>query len=410
MVLWWKRWMAVRPRVRLLIWAAAVLVAVVGVALAVVPTGVAQDPDDEYVPEPGYLDAPGDFGYPRSDDEVEGEQVDCTIDPGNSRCPIPPPYRIAKPTISPSTTGVNLQASYRRTTWALLSAHHYVFELHRSSTAAGVYTRSTSIWDGESPVNFNHVARNYYYKVRAKRCRMPNVESTCGDFGEFSSSVYIPRQASTLRLSLNITELTATYTARGTSYDEIDIAERDIGTSGNGETESESISGSGHKWTGDRGSEYRFRIRRCTDSGRTSCDSWSGWSGWKKVPVLPAPDPPLKPTLGRSITNLTVSYSASDSSHDKYEIERSTTRTGRFRAYRSGTDNSQKLNGVQRNYWYRLRLYRCTDDALKDCTGVSPWSDPVFVPNLPSPNPPPKPMLGRVATDLTVSYAATDSS
>ena len=378
--------------------------ALVGVSVSV-PFAMAQDPPDDYVPEPGYLDGPGDFGYPRSDDEVAGEQSLCEDDPGAPQCPIPPPHSISRPTATFTSTAVNLSVVYQRVVWALQASHYYKFELHRSRTASGTFTKSADDWDEETPVLFNDVAVGYYYKVRAKRCRVPENESTCGAWGKFSSTLYVPEVATRLDISRSITTLTATYRAPGTSYDEIKTAERSIGSTGNGDSEDDDISGSGHTWRGSRDNEYRFQVRRCTRRDRTGCGGWSDWSDWEPVPELPSAI--VRPSLERTITDLSVHYTASDHSYDKYDLEQALGTRGRWEPYLPDSDSS-KLLGVPRNHSYRVKVTRCTDDALTDCIGASDWSYRLFVPNLP--DDPGALTLKRSITNLSVSYEATDSS
>ena len=384
--------------------AVIVATALVGVSVAV-PFAIAQDPPDDYVPEPGYLDGPGDFGYPRSDDEVAGEQSLCEDDPGAPQCPIPPPLSISRPTATFSATAANLSVAYQRVVWALQSSHYYMFELHRSRTASGTFTKSADDWDEETPVLFNGVSVGYYYKVRAKRCRVPERESTCGAWGKFSSTLYVPEVATGLDISRSITTLTATYRAPGTSYDEINTAERSIGSTGNGDSEDDDINGSGHSWSGSRGKEYRFQVRRCTQRDRTGCGGWSDWSDWEPVPDLPSAIG--RPELERTITDLSVHYTASDHSYDKYDLEQALGTRGRWEPYLPDSDSS-KLLGVPRNHSYRVKVTRCTDDALTDCIGASDWSYRLFVPNLP--DDPGALTLKRSITNLSVSYEATDSS
>lgn len=146
---------------------ASLLVVVISVQLA-----LAQDPEDPILPEPDLLDGPGDVGYGIERPAVQGEQEDCDIDPGDARCPPPPPYSIARPVATFSGLIVSLQAAYRRVTWLGSENHAYIFELHRSTTATGTFRRSTSIWDRDREVDFFSVGRGYYYKIRAKRCRV----------------------------------------------------------------------------------------------------------------------------------------------------------------------------------------------------------------------------------------------
>ena len=396
---------SVSSRARTIAVLAAAMLLCVSVAA---PLAFAQDPPEDYVPEPGYLDGPGDFGYPRSDDEVGGEQSLCEDDPGAPQCPIPPPYRISRPTASFTSTSVDLSVEYARVTWAPQSSHYYKFELHRSGSATGGYSKWREDWDEATPVEFDAVAVGYYYKVRAKRCRIPMSEPTCGSWGGFSPVLYVPEVATVPVLSRSKAALTASYTAPGRSYDALEVEDRSIGSSAADDDSDESdISGTGHSWSVSRGREYRFRVNRCTDLDRDDCIGWSAWSDWEPVPVLPTPITG-SPTLTRSITDLSVSYSASDSSYDKYDLRRAGATAGAFTGYRTRTDNSRKLLGVPRDYRYQVRVHRCTDSALTDCVSASGWSNRLLVPELP--RDPGTLTLTRSITDLSVTYSASDSS
>ena len=379
--------------------AVIVATAMVGVSVSV-PLVIAQDPPEGYVPEPGYLDGPGDFGYPRSDDEVAGEQVDCTIDPGNSRCPIPPPHSISRPTATFTATAANLSVAYQRVVWALQSSHYYMFELHRSKRASSGFTKSADDWDEETPVLFNNVAVGYYYKVRAKRCRVPERESTCGAWGKFSSTLYVPEVATGLSFTLTGRTLTTSYTASGSSYDEIEVAERSIGSSGNGESDKDNISGSGHREPGTEGNEYRFRVRRCTDRDRDNCGSWSAWSDWKPVPALAS-------RLSVSLTDGTVSaiYSASGAStEDQIKVESrvgGSTTTGDPENITGSGHSWGGLSGTA----YRFQVRRCLDTGRKECGRWSAWSPWKSVPVTAT-----NPSLSLSDGTLTATYSPTSRS
>ena len=383
------------PSLRLLVFAAMLLVCV----SVAVPFALAQDPDDA-TPEPGYLDAPGDFGYPRSDDEVSGEQVDCGIDPGHSRCPIPPPYSISRPTASFTSTAANLSVVYQRVTWALQSSHYYKFELHRSKRASSGFTKSDDDWDEESPVAFDDVALGYYYKVRAKRCRIRMNESTCGAWGRFSSTLYVPEVATSLSFTLSERTLTTSYTAVGTSYDEIEVAERSIGSSGNGETARDDISGSGHREVGTEGNEYRFRVRRCTDRDRDDCGAWSGRSRWKPVPARAS-------GLSPSLTDGTVAatYTASGvSTDDQIKVESrvgSSTTTGDPENIAGSGHSWGGLSGTA----YRFQIRRCLDTGRKECGRWSVWSSWKSVPVTAT-----NPSLTLSEGTLTATYTPSGAS
>ena len=365
---------------------------------------LAQDPEVEgpELPEPGSEDAPGDIGYGVERPAVQGEQEDCEIDPGDPRCPPPAPHSIATPVVSFPTIIANLKASYQVVVWGPITQHSYKFELHRSTTATGTFQLNRSTWDGNREVDFYGVQRGYFYKLRAKRCRVWRSESDCGDWSRFSPSVYVPRPATALGLSRSKRQLTATYTAAGKSWDKIVIASKTIDATGNGTEAASNINGSGHNWTATRGNEYRFRVERCTTSTRSGCDRWSGWSPWVPVPRLPSRAGNLE--LERSITQLTLSFTASGAGYNRAEIEERT--TGRDPQTSKETEDlgdkkSHTISGTRSNE-YSFRVVRCTDSAYEDCGGWTSWTPWFKVPELP-----PKATnleLKRSITQLTLKF------
>ena len=371
---------------------------------------LAQDPEVEgpVLPEPDLEDAPGDIGYGTEPPAVRGEQEDCVIDPADARCPPPAPHSIATPVVSFPSSFANLRAPYTRILWHGSPHHAYIFELHRSTTATGTYQSYRRIWERDRQVDFFAVARGYYYKIRAKRCRVWLSQSDCGDWGRFSSSVYVPRIATALGLSRSKRQMTATYTAAGRSWDEIEIASRTIGSTGNGIGVESDINGSGHNWSGTRGNEYRYRIKRCTTSTRSGCDRWSGWSPWVPVPHLPSRATNLE--LERAITQLTLKFKANGAGYNRAEIEERT--TGRNPQTSEETEDlgdkkSHTISGTRSNE-YRFRVVRCTDSAYEDCRGWTGWTAWKLVPKIPDD----ASGLGltRSKTDLTATYSAEGAS
>lgn len=543
---------------------------------------------------------------------VEGANVhECDFDPKHENCPPPKPKNLRL-----SVTQDDLTATYVHQHWRATNDHNYWLQLHRSATSTGTFTAYRTSWDEFSPHKFNDVARGYYYKFRAKRCRTRSTTTghNCGDNTDFTSAVYVPPlpgSAYDLRVSRDSTSLKVSFKTSGAGYNRVGIEGRtpnsddpvekstaDLSTrkshvmsgtrgdeyrfrvvrcrdsqmsdcgewtswtswfkipqlppeatdlkwkrsgtslelsfqvDGNsrfskveieGRTsrsttltkdDDENLDGLSHSFTATRGDEYRFRVVRCTDRARSDCggeDNWASWTDWLLVPKIPdkatdleltrsrnslkakyeadggsydivniygekigdstskysftaelayndddsrdyvkavnrdyqyrfkvrrctdaahsdcggwktwtgdgtvrwrevpeLPSDPPKPEIARVKNDLTVSYTASDSSYDKYEIERATSATGRFRDYRGRTENNRKLKGVARNYHYKVSLSRCTDVALTDCTSASVLSDSLLVPNLPPE--PGKPTITVTDDDLTVSYTDTGTS
>ena len=374
--------MRVARHIRRTIIGAAAAMSLLIVVFAV-QNALAQEPEGPLLPEPGSEDAPGDIGYGREWPAVFGEQEDCEIDPGDPRCPPPAPYSIARPVVSYTSTSVNLTSSFTRVTWGTNTQHYYKFELHRSMTTTGTFTLHRSTWDGKSPVTFNGVTRGYYYKLRAKRCRVWRSETDCGEFGRFSPSVYVPSIATGLTLTRNVLKLTASYTAVGTTWDDIDVYVKGIGTSGTGTEVDTGINANGQTWTATRGNQYRFHVRRCKTSGRTECDQWSSWSPWVAVPNLPELASGL--TLSRRVLRVTASFSASGAGYNRIELaERETDNTDDVDVDKVNPSGTRHTFTGSRGDEYRFRVSRCLDSQRKECGDWTSWTSWFEVPEFPS--------------------------
>ena len=222
--------------------------------------------------------------------------------------------------------------------------------------------------------------RDYEYRFRVKRCTDKD-RTDCGDWSGWSDwepVPVIPEIATELKLERLITTLTTGYNAPGSSKDVIKIASRSIGSTGSGSSSDSNIDGSGHNWSGARQSEYRYRIKRCTDDDRNDCGGWSAWSGWEPIPVLPGK--PAKPSLSVSEDDLTVTYKSETGTHPKFNFESSDSEDGTFTEYKGGTLEGAKLSSVATGKWYQVILQLCTDDGLKDCSVESDESEAVEVP------------------------------
>ena len=232
----------------------------------------------------------------------------------------------------------------------------------------------------------NDVDRGYEYRFRVRRCVDSTRLNDCGgtdDWSGWSPWKVVPKLATGLSLSRSVTTLTATYSREGRTYDVIDMVGRTIGTTGNGSAEADDdISGSRYTRQVERNDEYRFRVKRCVDSTRRDCggDDWSDWSDWEPVPNLPSA--PGTPTITVSDDDLTVSYTASDTSHDDLQFQNSDSKTSGFTNYTGGTLSGKVLSNVDRNKWYQVRVRRCTDEGLTDCIGWSQYSAAKEVPGI----------------------------
>ena len=374
-------------------------------------TTVAQDPEDP-IPETEYIIQPGEEGYvivptPPPDGGVQGDaQHECEDDPLAPECDPAPPTGLRL-----TRAGTTLSVHYTYSGWRGSNTHRYRIELHRSSTRGGTYTLNKFAWTNVRPQTFRGLSRGYYYKARAKRCRTWNIND-CGDWTAFVGPTDVPRlpaKATNLDWTREKVRLTAAYTGRLGSYDEVEIAHRTIGTTGSGEKTQYKLglqSSSARSYGSDavRGNEYRFRVRRCTDSGHTDCGGTAGWSDWSPWIVVPKLATGL--SISRVKVNLTASYSREGTSYDKIDMNRrliGASGDGGTEADGNITGTSYVRNGVVRGYEYRFRVRRCVDRARTDCGGTedwSSWSPWKVVPKLATGL-----SISRVKVNLTASYS-----
>ena len=98
---------------------------------------------------------------------------------------VPPPTNIRVSAVS----HVEISATFSNSSWSGQTAHHYVFELGKSSTETGTYVYGVSpTTQSSSKVSFSGVETGKWYKVRGKRCHS-SVLKRCGAWEESSSGV-----------------------------------------------------------------------------------------------------------------------------------------------------------------------------------------------------------------------------
>ena len=119
---------------------------------------------------------------------VTGQADECPSGSSLPRCqPASPPV-----ISSIAATGHRITANYRTSTWARTHVHYYKFEIHRATSRNGSYTLAdTNRFESFSPVEFPHLARGYWYKIRGTRCSS-RLRSDCGPWSAWSSSVERP--------------------------------------------------------------------------------------------------------------------------------------------------------------------------------------------------------------------------
>ena len=71
------------------------------------------------------------------------------------------------------------------------SPHYYQFELHRSTTQNGTYTRVDTEDDSTSPANFDDQTKGHWYKARGRNCAT-SARTGCGDWSAYSATILLP--------------------------------------------------------------------------------------------------------------------------------------------------------------------------------------------------------------------------
>ncbi len=75
--------------------------------------------------------------------------------------------------------------------------HYYQFELHRSSTETGDYTEVATKGKVLSPVEFDGVASEYWYKARGRNCVTSDPWTECGTWTSLSSAFFLQTKLGT---------------------------------------------------------------------------------------------------------------------------------------------------------------------------------------------------------------------
>ena len=71
------------------------------------------------------------------------------------------------------------------------SPHHYQFELYRSTTQNGMFTRVDTENDSSSPANFDNQTKGHWYKARGRNCAT-SARTGCGDWSAYSATILLP--------------------------------------------------------------------------------------------------------------------------------------------------------------------------------------------------------------------------
>ncbi len=303
--------------------------------------------------------------------------------------------RAPKPTLTRS--GADLKVAYSAT-----GSSKDKYDIRHAGSSSGSFTGFRS-----ETRDLNSVTRDRWYRLRVHRC-IDDARENCASASPWSDALFVPslpQKASGLSLARNRVRVTASFSTRGTGFNRIEVAEREIDSAGNGDVDAANPTGKSHEFTGTRGDEYRFRVSRCTDLGRTDCGEWTDWTNpWFEVPNLPQDAYRLR--LDRNGKQVTLSFSATGSGYNRVEFaERTIDSTG------DGDVETVDLTGKNRASTgtfgdeYRFRVRRCTDSARTDCGSWTSWTSWTKVLKLATGL-----SIARETDDLTASYRREGTS
>ena len=392
----------------------------------------AQDPEATETPKP------------------QKSEHECDEDSSLAFCPPPPPWGLSVSVVG----GDDVRLGYNRSTWSGSSSHYYRFELRRSNTRNGTYSRSGSGKWASSPVYFWNQSPGWY-EVRGKRCRRLN-ESDCGAWS-YSGRVQVKRPTATatpvpppppwnLRATLfggndvRVSYSRSTWSGSSSHHYRFELYRAsDPKAPFFRQSSKIDSNGSPVEFNNVRsGFWYYVRGQRCATASGTGCGRWSGYAGVVYRQATPTPThsptptrtptatptrtktPTATPTATKTPTpsptatrtpepapppedlvlsldgdDLELEYdrsvwSASRYHYYRFQLYRSSSRYGTYRAY--GDPEYDSIPPVDfedvGHGWYRARGVRCSDSRHTDCGEWSGYSNRL---NNPTPTPTPTP-------------------
>lgn len=110
-----------------------------------------------------------------------------TPTPTNTPIPLPDPPTGLRISLDPDHNR-RIEVSYKRSE----SPHYYVFELLSSSSEDGNYSDRKTQKDRSSPVRFNNLTLERWYKVRGWNC-LDSGRQNCGDPSAFTRAIELPK-------------------------------------------------------------------------------------------------------------------------------------------------------------------------------------------------------------------------
>ena len=193
------------------------------------------------------------------------------------------------------------------------STHNYQFELHRSDTENGNYTRNRVTTDSVSPATFEDLDSGYWYRSRAKNCRTSS-GTGCGNWSLWSNKVEIPdalTSPTNMRLAVqssdrNRVDLTFTRTSNP-EYHELQLHKARVAGEFTYSSGTSVYTGNSWNFSAPQGYWYRARGKACNRVGGVSdCSAWSAWSNILSPPITPFNFSPNPVTAGMSSDIWTV--------------------------------------------------------------------------------------------------------
>ena len=154
---------------------------------------------------------------------------------------------------------------------------------------------------------------------------------------------------------------------------------------------------------------YKVRAKRCRSYSTSNCGGYSSWSNTRTISA--ASPAPTRLSLSVAADDLTLTWSRSSGSSGQYyafELQRATSRTGRFIPDTTVNDtySSTRFSDVTRDRYYKARGKRCTTSSRSTCGSWSSWSPTVYV-GLP---PPSRLSLSLSNDDFTLTWSSSYQS
>ncbi len=315
----------------------------------------------------------------------------------------------APPTdLSISATNQNIWVAYTQSE----SPHYYEFELHRSTTESGTYSKIATDEDSVPPALFSGVSKGYWYKVRGRNCTTSSI-TDCGSWSGFTSVIYLePDPPTNLSISATDDDIQVTYTRSEDPHNyefELHRATTETGTYSRVATDEDAFSPVYFN-NESKGYWYKARGRNCGASSTTSSITDCGdWSSFTSVIYLEPdePDPPTNLSISATNQNIWVAYTQSESPHYyEFELHRSTTRTGTYSKIATDEDSVPPalFSGVSKGYWYKARGRNCTTSSRTGCGDWSSFTSVIYL----EPDPPTNLSISATNDDIRVNYTRSE--